>query len=84
MRQLPVTREARTDGTIPMTATHCSAPTSPLLTPEQAACLLDTTTAELEAQRTSGTGPTYHPIGFGTIRYNTASVMRWRAAAVSR
>jgi hypothetical protein len=61
-----------------MTTTLCSAPTSPLLTPEQSADLLDTTTTELDAQRAAGTGPIYHPIGFGAIRYNTASVMRWK------
>ena len=41
--------------------------------------LLDTTTVELEAHCAAGTGPTYHPIGFGTTRYNIASVMRWRS-----
>jgi hypothetical protein len=62
-----------------MTTTLRSAPTSPLLTPEQTAGLLDTTTAELAAQRAAGTGPVFHSIGFGAIRYNTASVMRWCA-----
>ena len=63
-----------------MTTALCSTPTSPLLTPEQTANLLRTTTTQLEAQRTAGTGPTYHWIGFGAIRYNTADVMR-RAAS---
>lgn len=59
---------------------HSAKLVSPLLTPEQTADLLDSTPAELVAQRAAGTGPAYHPIGFGTIRYNTASVMRWRAS----
>jgi hypothetical protein len=62
-----------------MTTTLCSAPTSPLLTPEQTAGLLDTTTAELAAQRAAGVGPTHHSIWMGTVRYDTASVMQWRS-----
>lgn len=58
---------------------HSAEIVSPLLTPEQTADLLDSTPVELVAQRAAGTGPAYHPIGFGIIRYNTASVMRWRA-----
>jgi hypothetical protein len=57
---------------------------SPLLTPEQTADLLDSTPAELVAQRAAGTGPAYHPIGFGTIRYNTASVMRWQTLQTAK
>jgi hypothetical protein len=62
-----------------MTTTLCSAPTTPLLTPEQTAGILGTTTAELETQRAAGTGPTFHSLWPGAVRYDTASVMGWQA-----
>jgi hypothetical protein len=61
-----------------MTTTLRSAPTSPLLTPEQTADLLDTTAAELDAQRAAGIGPTYHSMWPGAVRYDTASVIQWK------
>ena len=64
-----------------MTTTLRSVPTSPLLTPEQTADLLDMTTAELDAQRAAGTGPTYHPLWPGVTRYDTASVITGRSIA---
>ena len=55
-----------------------SAPASPLLTPEQTATLLGTTPEALKAERAAGAGPNYHLLWPGTVRYNTASVIRWR------
>jgi len=60
------------------TPTPRSAPTSPLLTPEQTANLLGTTPAALKTERAAGIGPSYHSLWPGTVRYNAASVIRWR------
>ena len=58
------------------TPTPRSAPTSPLLTPKQTAQLLGTTPAALKTERATGAGPNYHLLWPGTVRYNTADVMR--------
>ena len=60
------------------TPTPRRAPASPLLTPEQTANLLGTTPAVLKTERAAGVGPIYHLLWPGTVRYNTASVIKWR------
>ena len=50
------------------------------MTPGQASDALDISLKELVTMRNGNTGPTFHRIGLGLVRYNTADVMRWRAS----
>ena len=63
-----------------MTTVTCTPPASPLMTPDQARDALGISLMELQIMRCGSTGPTYHGIGWGLIRYNTADVMRWRTS----
>ena len=57
-----------------------ASPASPLMTPGQASDALGISLEELSTLRHGNTGPKYHGIGWGLVRYNTADVMRWRAS----
>ena len=63
-----------------MTTATCAPPTSPLMTPDQTSDALNISLMELQKMRLGSAGPTYHGIGLGLIRYNTADVMRWRTS----
>lgn len=62
-----------------MTTATCT-PASPLMTPDQTSDALGISLKELSTMRHDNTGPKYHGIGLGLLRYNTADVMRWRAS----
>jgi len=35
--------------------------------------------AELSDMRSANSGPKFHRVGFGLVRYNTADVVRWQS-----
>ena len=59
-------------------ATHAAEQLLPVLTPAHTAKLLDLTLEQLSQHRHNHTGPEYHRIGHGAIRYNTTAVRRWQ------
>lgn len=63
-----------------MITAACTPPESPLMTPDQTSDALGISLAELSTMRHDNTGPKYHGIGSGLVRYNTADVMCWRAS----
>ena len=63
-----------------MTKTARTPQTSPLMTPDQTSDALGISLAELSTLRRGNAGPTYHGIGLGLVRYNTADVMRWHTS----
>ena len=67
-----------TDHTPPDTTPPAPEMLPPLLTPEQTAALLQLDLTELSTHRQHGTGPEYHRIGNGAIRYSTTAVTAWR------
>ncbi len=66
-----------------ITVTSAS-PASPLMTPGQASDALGISLTELVTMRSGNTGPTFHRIGLGLVRYNTADVMRWRSSQTAQ
>jgi len=68
-----------------MNRAHLRDTTSPLLTPAQAAEILDLTTRQLAARRRQNTAPKWFVIGLRTIRFDRAAVENVaRAASQSR
>ncbi|WP_158251094.1 hypothetical protein [Cryobacterium sp. Y11] len=48
------------------------------MTPAQTSDALGISLEKLSTLRHGNTGPKYHAIGWGLVRYNTADVMRWQ------
>ena len=63
-----------------MTTATSASLVSPLMTPDQTSDALGISLKELSTLRHGNTGPKYHGIGRGLVRYNTADVMRWQAS----
>jgi hypothetical protein len=60
---------------------HSSGPI--LLTPQEAAEILDSDETELRQWRRDNVGPTFHDLGRGLIRYARASVEQYAQASAS-
>lgn len=56
------------------------APGEDLLTPRQAAAVLEVALCTLAAWRYRGTGPSYRRLGYRTVRYSRMDIIDWLAS----